>query len=87
MNITKIARLLSAQTEPVRSQQIANQTETPVLQDNEAVSVAGNFGSGSGDGSDARAEKIAKLTEAVKSGSYNPDPREVAAAVYKDLFI
>lgn len=48
----------------------------------EAAKVSNDFGTGDA----SRKEKIAKIKEQVDSGSYNPDSREVASALLRDLF-
>ena len=88
MNITRIARFLSAQNEPARTQTPANQTDESALpQNNEAVTVGGNLSSDAADSQSARADKLASLKERVSNGSYFRDSREVASALYKELFI
>lgn len=50
----------------------------------DAVSIASNFGSQTSDRA-SREEKVARLSEQVRSGAYKPDLREVAAKLYSDL--
>ena len=91
MKVDKIARLFLAHSGPAPSAQenapVVNQSQNS---DSEAVTVKAGLGGGTevaSSGDAAHKAKLARITEAVNSKTYNPDRTAVAAAVYKDLFI
>lgn len=89
MKVDKIARLFSAQSEPALATQNQGKVSAQNLApDAGAVKVAGTLQlQSNSDSSDesSRAEKVARLKEAVQSGSYAPDSREVALAFMQEI--
>ena len=90
MKVDKIARLFLAHSGPAPSAQQAPEVTQGGSSDSEAVTVNAGLGGGNEASSSADAAhkaKLARITEAVNSKTYNPDLTAVANAVYRDLFI
>ncbi len=91
MKIERFARFFSAQSDSAstnnNSKKIAGEAKggsTP----SEAVKVSAGFGLDSKVGdAGSRAERVASIKSAVANGTYSPDSRAVAAAVYKELIL
>jgi anti-sigma28 factor (negative regulator of flagellin synthesis) len=93
MTVDKLSRLFAAfgnsssTTKPTAEGSDTAQQSAAASQSPEAVRVAQGFGSGSGSTTQSdRAAKVAELKQAVNSGNYKPDTKQVAIAVAQELF-
>lgn len=90
MKLEKLNRLFAAyngataasSNKPVEEKKIAEAAN----QVDEAVRVARDFGTQAAQASGGNEEKVARLREQVQNGTYNPDSREVAKSLMKELF-
>jgi len=75
----------TSQTQPVAEQEVAPEAQA-VTGEAVRISRSARAGDEAGASTGGRSEKVARLAEAVRSGSYRPDSKVVAEAVYKELF-
>ena len=88
MKTDAISRIFSSLTQkyPVSSEQKGPKVQDAVPQalQGEAARVSSDLGLEAGD-KGARSEKVERLKNEINAGTYNPDSREVATAVLKEL--
>jgi len=83
MTVNNISRFigslsLSSASDSANKQPSAAQQKTP---DQQAVTLAPGL-----KGGEDRAQKVARIAEQVKSGTYKVDSKEVAESLYQELF-
>ncbi len=90
MKIRRIADYFPSAAAATQTPSVAEQEVTPEAQAQTGEAVRISRSSQNSDGTGAttggRSEKVARLAEAVRSGSYRPDSKVVAEALYKELF-
>ena len=85
MKIDKLTRLFGNVSSNVDLSALNNASQDVKSIAGPKTEAATQLSSDFGTGDASRKEKIAKLKEQVDSGSYNPDSREVASALLRDL--
>ena len=90
MKIRRIADYFPNAQTAQPAQQIEEQTTAPQAKvaSEEAVRISrgARVGDDSAAAAGGRADTVARLSEQVRSGSYRPDSKVVAEALYKELF-
>ncbi len=89
MKIDKLTKLFAAAVDPVRQNQPTETIKDEArATDASAVRVARDFGTGAANEDESsRRARIEDLKRQVDQGSYRPDSRSVAQAVYRELLV